>query len=278
MKKISIMQGRLSKPTKGKIQSFPKNTWEQEFEKAKQAGLKGIEWIFEADEWEKNPISNNAGIEAIIDRQNKTEVVVESVCADYFMDVPYLTADDDTRKDLIEKLIWLVSQSSKIGARNIDIPFVDASKIENKKQFMLVKEFILPATELAQRLNITLALETSLGPEDFKNLITSINNPKVQANYDTGNSSGIGYNCVEELTVYGDFIKTVHIKDRLLNDGTKPLGHGSANFNAFFNELSKLKYNGPIVLQAAREEEGNEIETAIKNRKFVETFLNQYKL
>ncbi len=278
MKKISIMQGRLSKPVNGKIQSFPKNSWDQEFEKAKQAGLKGIEWIFEADEWEKNPISNDDGINSIIDLKNRTGIIIESVCADYFMDIPYLTADNDTRKDLIEKLKWLISQSSKIGASYIDIPFVDASKIENSQQFIQVKEFILPATGIAQMLNVTLALETSLKPEDFKQLLININNPIVYANYDTGNSSGIGYNCVEELKAYGDFIKTVHIKDRLLNDGTKSLGHGSANFHTFFKELSKLKYNGPIVLQTAREEEGKEIETAIKNRKFVEDYLSKFNL
>ena len=278
MKKISIMQGRLSKPVNGKIQSFPKNTWKQEFEKANQAGLKGIEWIFEADDWEKNPISNDDGIYEIIDHQKKTGIIVESICADYFMDIPYLTADNATRKDLNEKLKWLIPQASKIGASFIDIPFVDSSKIENRQQFILVKEFILSATELAQKLNITIALETSLGPEDFRQLLTSINNPMVNANYDTGNSSGIGYNCVEELKIYGEYIKTVHIKDRLLNDGTKPLGYGSANFEAFVIELSKLKYKGTIVLQAAREEEDNEKETAIKNRKFVETYLNKYSL
>jgi len=34
-----------------------------------------------------------------------------------------------------------------------------------------------------------------------------------------------------------------------------PLGTGSANFEIFFTELSKLDYHGPIILQAAREKD-----------------------
>ena len=39
------MQGRLSKPINGKIQSFPKDSWENEFYLAKDIGFKLIEWV-----------------------------------------------------------------------------------------------------------------------------------------------------------------------------------------------------------------------------------------
>ena len=41
--RIGIMQGRLSKPINGKIQSFPKNSWENEFYLAKDIGFELIE-------------------------------------------------------------------------------------------------------------------------------------------------------------------------------------------------------------------------------------------
>ena len=47
--KIGIMQGRLSKPTDGKIQSFPKNSWENEFYLAKKIGFELIEWVIDED-------------------------------------------------------------------------------------------------------------------------------------------------------------------------------------------------------------------------------------
>ena len=44
--KIGIIQGRLSKPVNGKIQSFPNNTWKSEFYLAKEIGFeKHIEKI-----------------------------------------------------------------------------------------------------------------------------------------------------------------------------------------------------------------------------------------
>ena len=45
--KFGVMQGRLSKPINGKIQSFPKKTWEKEFSLAKKLSLKYIEWTLD---------------------------------------------------------------------------------------------------------------------------------------------------------------------------------------------------------------------------------------
>lgn len=276
MNSIGIMQGRLSPPTDGKFQSFPKYSWKEEFYKAEKCGLKSIEWIFELDESEKNPISTSDGIEEISRISKETNIIIESICADYFMNVPYLKADPSEREDLTNKLIWLVQRADEIGAKYIDLPFVDNSSIGGNNNFKAVIEFIEPVIPAAEEYGVIIALETDLGPEDFKSLLLSFNHPNIAANYDTGNSSGIGYNCREELRAYGKWIRTIHIKDRLLNNGTKPLGTGSADFDAFFYELTYLDYSGPVILQAAREPD--EVETAIKNRLIVENYLTKFNI
>ena len=215
MRKTGIMQGRLSPPTEGKFQSFPKFSWREEFHKASKAGLKSIEWIFEADEWEENPISSNDGINEISELIKETGIIIESVCADYFMDIPYFKANHSVRKDHRERLKWLITQATNIGAKYIDLPFVDASKVEHRDHFDLIFEFVKPALVRASELDLTIALETNLDPKDFKFLLEKINHPHLQANYDTGNSSGLGYDCVEELNYYGKWIKTIHIKNAL---------------------------------------------------------------
>jgi L-ribulose-5-phosphate 3-epimerase len=275
-KRIGIMQGRLSSPTDGKFQSFPKYTWREEFHKARNCGLKSIEWIFEADEHEKNPISSDEGIQQIKELCKITDVTIESVCADYFMDIPYLAASSKERISLKNKLIWLIQQVSKLGIKHIDLPFVDASSIESAEYFKYVIEFVRPALLVAKENDVIIALETDLKPEEFRKLLDQFDNPHLKANYDTGNSSGIGYDCTEEFNTYGEYISTIHIKDRLLNNGTKPLGTGSADFEAFFCALCNLNYNGPIILQAAREED--EEKTTIKNRLFVESYLEKYNM
>ena len=65
----------------------------------------------------------------------------------------------------------------------------------------------------------------------------------VKVNYDTGNSSGLGFIAKDEFAAYGDRIGSIHIKDRLRKpDGgvaTKPLGEGSADFEDIFHLHSR---------------------------------------
>ena len=52
------MQGRLSKSLNGKIQEFPKDSWEIEFELANDLGLGAIEWTLDYADCKLNPIFN----------------------------------------------------------------------------------------------------------------------------------------------------------------------------------------------------------------------------
>ena len=56
--RVGIMQGRLSKPLNGKIQSFPISSWENEFYKAQKIGFKLIEWVLD-ENIDENPILKN---------------------------------------------------------------------------------------------------------------------------------------------------------------------------------------------------------------------------
>ena len=61
MNPIGIMQGRLSPQATGHLQAFPWKTWELEFERARAIGFDCLEWLFEADSFEKNPIWTRDG-------------------------------------------------------------------------------------------------------------------------------------------------------------------------------------------------------------------------
>ena len=56
------MQGRLSVQSSDLIQSFPTNSWDEEFEKASKIGFEVIEWIL--DQYE-NPLFSTEGISEI---------------------------------------------------------------------------------------------------------------------------------------------------------------------------------------------------------------------
>ena len=120
----------------------------------------------------------------------------------------------------------------------------------------------LPA---AEETGIELHLETSLGPAEFAKLLDGVPHSKLKVNYDSGNSASLGYAPAEEFAAYGDRIGSVHIKDRVLNGGTVPLGSGDADFPALFSSLEKIDYRGDFTLQVARGVAGDEVAWAKQN-------------
>ena len=65
MNQVGVMQGRLLPKYKGRYQAHPKDTWQDEFFLAKELGLDLIEFIFDNDEFDKNPLFSNNGIKLI---------------------------------------------------------------------------------------------------------------------------------------------------------------------------------------------------------------------
>jgi hexulose-6-phosphate isomerase len=97
--------------------------------------------------------------------------------------------------------------------------------------------------------------------------------PSIKVNYDSGNSSSLGYRPAEEFAAYGKRVGSVHIKDRVCGGGTVPLGEGDADFPALFEALRRVEYRGDFILQVARGPEGDEVAWARTNRAFVEHYL-----
>jgi hexulose-6-phosphate isomerase len=108
---------------------------------------------------------------------------------------------------------------------------------------------------------------------DFQELLEGIDLDHVQANYDIGNSSSLGFDPKEELEAYGLKILNVHVKDRKLGGTTVPLGTGNANIDYVLQKLKEIGYSGGLTMQAARGE--NDIETAKEQIKYVKTILNK---
>ena len=55
MNKIGFMQGRLSEVINNRIQSFPKETWQDEFLIAERCDFKLVEWTLDQEDLYKNP-------------------------------------------------------------------------------------------------------------------------------------------------------------------------------------------------------------------------------
>lgn len=269
MNRIGIMQGRLLPPIEGKIQAFPRDNWADEFPAAQQAGLQTIEWIYESYGMDVNPLASDEGIARMAELSAKHGVRVVSVCADYFMEEILLRAPAGVIEKRLEKFVWLLGRCSKAGMERAVLPFVDNSEIRDDVEFAGVRDVLRRIMPEAERLGVEVHLETSLAPPGFRELLGEVDHPYLKVNYDIGNSASLGYDPREEFEAYGEYVGSVHIKDRIKGGTTVPPGEGDADFDYCFSALKSLGYAGDFVLQVARGKEGDEVNWARKNREFV---------
>lgn len=274
---FGIMQGRLVAPEGTLYQCFPRVGWQEEFPRAAAAGLETIEWIYDVYGADVNPIATDVGHARMRELSKEHGIVVRSVCADYFMERPFLRCTDAELGERLGTLSWLLEQMSKLEMQRVVLPFVDASKLQGDDDAKKLAEILGRVVPVAEKTGVELHLETDLDPTRFAALLALLPSPMVAVNYDSGNSSSLGYKPREEFAAYGKRVRSVHIKDRILGGKTVALGTGDADFPALFESLAKVGYDGDFILQAARLEAGGEVELARANRAFAERFMNAAK-
>lgn len=275
MWQIGIMQGRLTVPNGRGIQFFPFDNWQSEFEAVKEIGLDEIEFIFDYDNYEQNPLWEGNG-EKVKKISDITGIHIKSVCFDYFMRRPFYKYGGIRRSELLaenKKILGHVLENMKvIGSSLIEIPLVDDSSLKNEDEADAFRNFLLDILKNAPD-GICFGLETDLQPKQFKAYLDSFGQAGIGANYDSGNSSGIGYLPYEEVTTLNDYILNIHIKDRVYHGSTVELGTGSADFKELFRGLKEINYQGSFILQAARGEDGNEKNTVIQQSRFLKDWI-----
>ena len=265
---IGIMQGRLSPKIDGKIQAFPISNWENEFKIAQEIGFHSIEWIVETP-LNTNPLLSETGINQIKKITTATNVKIEFICADIFMQEPILNEPDSLNKSasLIKQLII---NGHKIGAKCVEIPFVDNSSLRHKDYDYLINFFNSFKDILIEK-GFKISLETDLEPEIFQYFLSNLNS-NIGANYDIGNSASLGYDFEEELNFYGDRIFNLHIKDRKLGGTTVTFGTGNANIEGVLSKLSEMNYANGIIIQGARGE--NDLFTPTSQLEYSKKIIN----
>ena len=258
-----VMQGRLSPPEDDRFQSFPRRAWREEFAKARAAGFDYIEWIDDAYGESVNPIFTDAGLREFDALKAEHGIATPALCGDWFMDRPLVRCDDEERAARVDRLHALLPVAARIGAKRIVLPFVDASRLETDEERTLVVGILERAVPEAAAHGVELHLETDLDPLAFRALLDRIDHPSLWVNWDSGNSSGLGYVASEEFAAYGHRVGSVHIKDRYRKPGggveTRPLGTGSADFDDVFAAMRGAGYDGGVTLQVARGDPGHEV-------------------
>ena len=255
---LGIMQGRLLPKYQGRFQAHPVGYWQKEFTIAQELGFTHIEFILDYNDADKNPLLTAEGRAEINRCIKSTGVKVRSICADYFMEAPLHSADAETAQISFHVMQDLLACSPEIGVTCIILPCVDQSAVKtavDKQNLISALHKLIPRAEKA---GVTIALEMDLNPADFKSLIAELPDC-ISVNYDTGNSAALDYDIAEEFEAYGSRISDIHIKDRALGGGSVPLGSGNTDIQAVIREITKINFNGILVMQAYRDDEGVEI-------------------
>jgi len=182
-------------------------------------------------------------------------------------------SDGEVHSSNLDRLKWLLERAGLLGARYTVLPFVDSSSLKSTRELQGLVKGMQMAIPAAERYDVEIHLETDLKSSVLREVLNKLSHPLVRMNYDIGNSASLGYAPSEELTGVGALLGSVHVKDRVLGGSTVPLGSGSADFKTCFRLIRENDFQGPFILQAAREAGLTETELAIKNRKFVMQFL-----
>jgi L-ribulose-5-phosphate 3-epimerase len=270
--RIGFMQGRLSPMIDGRIQSFPWNYWEDEFLMAEKIDVHLMEWTIDSKEIERNPIYLREGRQRIAELSRSRNVYIPSVTSDYFMENPPWASKSNNVNQIHRNTL---AGMQIIGSKVLVIPLVDNSSILNNEIEFQFLEFVANLQSSLREHEIKIAIESDFEPAKLSNFISKFDPELVGINYDIGNSASLDFNSSEELSLYGDRVINVHVKDRMLGGTTVPLGTGNADLPSTIQLLEQIGYKGNYILQTARAEDGKHSEAIVKYANMVEEWLHE---
>jgi L-ribulose-5-phosphate 3-epimerase len=271
---IGFMQGRLSPIRNGRIQSFPWETWEEEFETASRIQIRKMEWTIDSENFASNPLLTSAGNEKIKSLMSLVNLEIPSVTCDYFMENPPWKTDPD---GLFRGIESILAGMSEIGAKILVIPLVDNSSLIDSKTYSQALHFFSQVSDLLGVSDLKIAFETDLGPERFADFMSEFAEERYGVNYDIGNSASFGFDPMEEFAAIGPRVVNVHVKDRVLGGTTVPLGTGNADFPTVFRCLNEHGYVGNLIMQTARAQDGKHAEVLAIYREQIASWMDEVK-
>lgn len=269
------MQGRLSPRVGGRIQAFPCATWREEFPVAERLGLRIMEWTLDQERLRENPLLTSPGRDEILALCEQHGVAVPSVTGDCFMQAPFWKVGGREGKERQSDFDAVVEASAHAGIAIIVVPLVDNGRIESDHQGQTLVAFCEDRADVLSSHGLCVAFESDFEPDALGRFIARLDPGLFGVNYDMGNSAALGFNAEEEMSVYGDRVINVHVKDRLRGGMTVPLGTGSVEFPRVFAALAGAGYAGNYILQTAWAENGDHANAVGRYRDMTINWLHQ---
>ena len=257
---IGIMQGRLSKKLGLPLQSFPEDTWEDEFIRAKKIGFNKLEWLIDKECNYKNPIFSEEGRNRINQLSNKYQIKIDTLCSHFIIYGGILNHSDNT-ENIKKYFLKTLEVAPLIGVKYLSIPLMDKMSLRNKVVRKEVENFL---QEITSKTSIEILIESDLSNLDSLAFLNKLISKKIGILYDTGNSTKNNYSFIDNFHLISSKVKQIHIKDFSLKlNKSVRLGEGDTNLEEVFKTIKLYGWEGPIIL-----------ETPISNNWEKEAFLN----
>lgn len=264
MNDLGIMQGRLTNKGGFYPQQFPWTDWQQEFATASAAEIAYIEWMFNLDDYEKNPIWTENGRKQITFCENHTGVFVKSVCANYFMKKGLYENGKPNEKSFTI-LFKLIEYMADIDAKILVLPLFEDNMMSVES---LCSVSFRQAVTAAERKCIRIALETDWDAALCSRILELLDSDYLGICYDLGNAMGNGKDILSEIQLLKNKIFDIHIKDKTLGGTTVMLGEGDVDFAKCFSLLQSIEFQEPMILESYYGESA--VSDTLKNIHYIE--------
>jgi len=261
------MQGRLAEaPNNDDLDWFPAQSWEEEFDLAKEIGFGSIELVFDRGCISSNPLRTKAGRDKLRKEFLKNGLIPYSCCLNFVIDNPI--KNDDVFASCVESIKFL----NEVGIKLAVLPLFDksdfkASDIVNK---------ISNLAAIAESHDIKILIESNESASNILKFLNGIASPNVGVVYDIGNASVCGHDVKEELFLLREKLVHIHIKDKTRSGNNVPLGSGIVNFSKVFKSISEIKYQGMFTLETCKGE--NSLISAKRNLEFLQEYMMSFGL
>ncbi len=259
--RFGIIEGRLIKPpSKDLLQYFPPN-WIDEINIAKSLKFGFIEFFKDRENNQACPFFSNKGFEIVSDILNLKNFKSYSFCDDYFIKKNILKY-----KSLKKYFKNMSLNLSIINAKLYVLPLYEKSNLNKNNYIHFLKKINL-ISNILNRNNIFLALETDLEIKFINILFKKVKNKNLYLVYDTGNRVKNSINQFEEILSLKNKIIHIHLKDKDSQGNNVILGNGIVNFKDIFFALKKINYKRNFSFETNRGTDP--IKTMFKNIKFI---------
>jgi L-ribulose-5-phosphate 3-epimerase len=209
------------------------------------------------------PLADAAVRQQFLAESQRTGLPLASVCLD-ILHVNYLKNDPLG----LRRVADAIPITQALGVRVVLLPFFGNGALTTAAEMEYVGDALREVAPAAERARVILGLEDTISARDNVRIMERTKSPAVLTYYDVGNSTGNGFNVVEEIRWLGrERICEVHLKDN-----PHYLGQGKIDFPAVIAALSDIGFDAWAQLETSNPTKSVEADMG-KNLAFIRNLM-----